>query len=98
MYNMLCVWSWVAFRPHPPPQSLQKPEVAGVVPSPLNCISDVRNVPFNAHTYYSGLIRSTVFARHSWAEICLSLVVEVMDSQGDFFFPPELSEVELTGR
>lgn len=92
------VWSWVAVRPHPPP-SLLKPEVAGVVPSPLSCISDVRSVPFNAHTHYSGLLSSAVFARHSWAEICLSLVVEVMDSQGDFFFPPpELSEVELTGR
>lgn len=97
VYNMPCVWSWVAVRPHPP-RSLLKPEVAGVVPSPLSCISDVCGVPFNAHTYYSGLVSSTVFARHSWAEICLSLVVEVMDSQGDFFFFPSLSSQRWSWR
>lgn len=43
-------------------------------------------------THYSGPVSSAVFARHSWAEICLSLVVEVMDSQGDFFFPPLSSQ------
>lgn len=74
VYSMMCVWSWVARRPHPPPIS---PETRSgrVVSSPW--AASAMNV-----MSLSGLLYS--WGRLGWRAVwvCSKSVVEVMDSLG----------------